>query len=149
MKRIFAFLTARLWTAFTTLAVIAGLMMLWVVTPSTILFRPIEWTYDPATGVATFTRVVISDEPMLVRWSHIIYVPGERPCADGDMRPYDPNTQIEVIPVRENLRRCLDNPRNVAVLSWQPLLWGLIPLRPYTMTVPSGAEIPHAPAPRD
>lgn len=142
MKSFKDFFAARLWTIFTVLAVISLLMGGWLVTPSSILFRPVEWRYNPETGEATFTRVISSGRPILVRWAHIVYVPDGPACSDSDVRFYDGRTQVETIPIREGLRRCLDNPDNVAVLTWQPYLWGLIPLRPYAMTVPAGAEIP-------
>lgn len=140
------FLHNRLWTIFTCLFIIVGLMFLWIVTPSTLLFRPVEWKYEPTTGTVAFTRVVNSDRDVIVRWSHIIYV-HDGSCAAGGIRPFDARTNLDMFPVQESLRRCLDDPANVAILTWSPLWLGRIPLRPFTMTVPAGAEIPRHVAP--
>ncbi len=140
--KLIQFISARLWTIFTVLLVLTMLMALWVITPSTILFRPVEWRYDPATGTATFTRVVSSRRPVTVRWAHIIYVPGGASCSSGGTRPYDNRIKVETFEITDDMRRCLDDPSNVAVLTWSPLLWGVVPLRPYVLTVPAGAEIP-------
>lgn len=142
MNAVKEFLRARLWTIFTVLIIVAATMVLWIITPSSIAFRPISWSYDRATGEATFTRVVNSSSPMHVRWSHIVYVPDGPACSAGGIRLYDQRTQVETITISQDLKRCLDTPGNVAVLSWSPLLFGVIPLRPFTMTVPAGAEIP-------
>lgn len=142
MNKIYHFLHARLWTVFTCLVILVFLMALWLVTPSTILFRPTSWTYDPAAGTVTFARLVNSDAPVTVTWSHIVYAPSGKSCADGGTRPYDNRVKVEIIPITGDLKRCLDQPDHIAVLSWSPRLWGIIPLRPYTMTIPADAQIP-------
>lgn len=142
MSKIGNFLKARLWTIFTCLAILVGLMVLWIITPSTIVFRPSSWTYDPATGTATFVRVVNTSKPLHVRWAHIVYPPTGPACVGGGTRPYDSRVQIEIIKIGDDLKRCLDQPGNVAVLTWSPLLFNLIPLRPFALTIPAGAEIP-------
>ncbi|PZQ49773.1 MAG: hypothetical protein DI556_09895 [Rhodovulum sulfidophilum] len=142
MKGLRTFVVARLWTVFTLLAIACAVLSLWLVTPPSILFRPIEWRYSPAERTATFTRVVNSSHALTVRWSHIVYTPDGPSCSSGGTRLYDPRTQVETFDISDGMRRCLDTPGNVAVLSWQPYLWNVIPLRPFTLTVPSGAEIP-------
>lgn len=155
-ERVRAFVAARGWTVATTLALLIFLMSLWIITPSSLMFRPVSWEYSPATGTAKFTRVLnVSPEcsdphatgpmncGMFVRWAHIVYIPDGPSCTSSGVKVYDGRVQSEEIEATD-LRRCLDNPENVAVLSWSPLLFGMIPMRPFTMTVPAGADIPRA-----
>ena len=145
LRRFLNFVAGRLWTVFTTLFVVVALLTLWLITPSTLFFRPVSWSYHPETQTATFVRVIANGNAAWVRWSHVVYTARGQVCSDNDIRFYDPRVRIEEIPIRDSLARCLDDPRNIAVLSWSPLLYGMIPLRPYTMTIPAGAAIPRAP----
>ena len=141
MRPVRDFLKARLWTIFTCLFISVGVMTLWLITPSTILFRAIEWKYDPKTGVIEFTRDINSDREVVVRWSHIVYT-ATKSCSSGGIRPFDARVKVDIIKVDPALKECLDDPKHVAVLAWSPLLWGIIPMRPSTMTLPTGASIP-------
>lgn len=128
--------------SFMFLLVVFFLMLSWFAVPSSILFRPIEWSYDSKTGTAVSIRTVNTPKPALVRWAHIVYVPGGKTCSLGGVRYYDNLVRSETIPISPILRECLDQPNNIAELSWSPYWLGIVPMRPFFLTVPKGAVVP-------
>ena len=143
------FLAARLWTVAMILMVGSLLLVSWWVYPPTTQMRVSSWVYNPKTGEATITRIVNArdGEAIWARWAHVIYLSDGSRCADSDTRFYFREPQVENIPVRDSLRRCLDvnDPDKVIVLSWFPYLFNWIPLRPIVLVIPSGASIPRLP----
>lgn len=122
------------------LALVVGV---WMSTSSGFFIRVHDMTYDPATGVITMQRTVLSREDVLARWYMSVQLPrgqklpdGRSECSDRGTNIYEPRypdgtDKEEASFPAGPLKECLDQPNAQISARWNIMYMGAIPLKPY------------------
>lgn len=114
------------------LALVVGIMMTAL---SGQFIRVHDITFDPATGMITMQRNVLSRSDVLARWHMAVQLPDGRECSDRGEDIYEPvyvdgTEKTSATFPAGPLEPCLSQPDAQIVANWQVLWMGFIPLKP-------------------
>ncbi len=114
------------------LFVVAALVSLLLTFPSGSYIKPVLWAYDEASGVVTFARKV--ERGVTAKWIHEIITADGLQCSDSGQTFYEVAPgDVVMFPAPEPLLPCLKARAYKQKLTWQVLLFDIIPLPPVTL----------------